>query len=108
MVIKQFEVYLARLNPVIGSEIQKTKPCMIISPTDINQYLNTVLIIPLTSSKRSYPTRVNCVFDNKSGQVAIDQMRAVDKSRLVKKLGAFKEDTFINEVLSILQDLFSL
>ena len=108
MVIKQFEVYLVTLDPAKGSEIQKTRPCVIISPNEINTFLNTVIIIPLTSTKKAYPTRVNCVFENKEGQVAIDQMRAVDKSRLVKKLGAFKDTAFMEKVLNVLQQMFAI
>jgi len=107
MVVKQFEVYLVTLDPTKGSEIKKTRPCVIVSPNEMNHYLNTAVIIPLTSTIKNYPTRVSCSFDNKAGQVAIDQIRAVDKSRLVKKIGAFKDPAFIDKVLSVLQDMFS-
>ena len=106
--IKQFEVYLIALDPTKGSEIQKTRPCVIISPNEVNNFLNTVIAIPLTSTKKDYPTRVNCTFNGKDGQVAIDQMRALDKSRLIKKLGAINDSVFIEEVLTVLQEMFSL
>jgi len=108
MVVKQFEIYLVSLDPTKGSEMQKTRPCMVISPNEMNSSLNTVIAIPLTSTKKDYPTRVNCIFNKKSGQVAIDQMRAMDKSRLLKKLGVINDDTFIEEVLGVLQEMFSL
>jgi mRNA interferase MazF len=74
----------------------------------MNNFLNTVFIIPLTSTKISYPTRVDCTFQNKEGQVAIDQMRAVDKVRLVKKLGIFKDKFFMEQVMDVLQEIFTL
>ena len=106
MVVKQFEVYLITLDPAKGSEIKKTRPCVIVSPNEMNHYLNTVIVVPLTSAIKNYPTRVKCSFENKDGQVAIDQMRAVDKSRLVKKLGVLKDKVVQDKVLIILQDMF--
>lgn len=91
--IKRFEVWLVGLNPTVGSEISKSRPCIVVSPDEANKYLHTVTIIPLTSSIRDYPTRVNCRFDGKSGQLAIDQIRSVDKTRLVKKMGVMDEQT---------------
>jgi mRNA interferase MazF len=91
--VKRFEVWQIRLNPTTGSEITKSRPCLVVSPNEANKYLNTVSIIPLTSTIRNYPTRVNCRFEDKSGQLAIDQIRSVDKTRLVKKLGIIEEDT---------------
>ena len=108
MVVKQFEVYLVALDPTKGSEIQKTRPCVVISPNEMNTFLNTVFIIPLTSTKKAYPTRVSCTFENKDGQAAIEQMRAVDKVRLVKKLGSFKDRVFMERVTNILKDMFTL
>jgi mRNA interferase MazF len=106
MVIKRFEIYLITLDPTLGSEIQKTRPCVIISPDEMNHYLNTVIIAPLTSTKRTYPTRINCSFDGKEGQIALDQMRAIDKSRLVKKLGTFKDKTIAETILITIYELF--
>jgi mRNA interferase MazF len=91
--VKRFEVWQTRLNPTAGSEIAKSRPCLIVSPNEANKYLNTVTIIPLTSSIRNYPTRVSCHFEDKSGQLAIDQIRSIDKTRLVKKLGIMEEET---------------
>ena len=87
VVVKRFEVWLIELDPTKGSEIKKTRPCLVISPTVANKYLNTVAIIPMTSSFKSYPTRVNCLFEGKDGQLMVEQMRGVDKIRLKKKLG---------------------
>jgi mRNA interferase MazF len=91
--VKRFEVWQTRLNPTSGSEITKSKPCLVVSPNEANKYLNTVTIIPLTSTIRNYPTRVNCFFEGKSGQLAIDQIRSVDKTRLEKKMGIIEEET---------------
>ena len=87
MVIRRFEVWLVNLDPAIGKEIKKTRPCLVISPDVANKYLNTIIGAPMTTTIRNYPTRVNCVFQKKRGQVAIDQIRSLDKTRLVKKLG---------------------
>lgn len=92
MVVNQFEVWLIELDPTKGSEIKKTRPCLVISPNVVNKHLNTVAIIPLTSSFKAYPTRVNCIFDGKNGQIMVEQMRVVDKVRLKKKLGILKSD----------------
>lgn len=91
--VKRFEVWLIELNPTVGSEISKRRPCLVVSPNEANRYLNTVTVVPLTSTIRSYPTRINCHFEDKPGQLAIDQIRSVDKARLVKKLGAMDEET---------------
>ncbi|WP_206425192.1 type II toxin-antitoxin system PemK/MazF family toxin [Rickettsiales endosymbiont of Stachyamoeba lipophora] len=98
---KQFAIFLANLDPTLGSEIKKTRPCVIISPDEMNKYLNTVIIAPLTSVARMYPTRVSCIFDNKKGQIALDQMRTVDKTRLVKIIGEVKnlESSMIKKTL---------
>lgn len=93
MVVSRFEVWLVSLDPTRGSEIAKTRPCIIISPDSVNRYLNTVMVAPLTSTRKPYPTRVDCQFDSRDGQIAIDQSRSVDKSRLVKKLGHLDEAT---------------
>ena len=89
--IKRFEVWLIELDPAKGSEIQKTRPCLVVSPDSVNRYLNTITIVPLTSSIRSYPTRVTCVFQSKKGQAMVDQIRGLDKNRLKKKLGVMEE-----------------
>ncbi len=85
--VKRFEIWLVTLDPVKGSEIQKTRPCLVISPDEINTWLRTVIIAPMTTAGRSYPSRVKIRFQGKDGQIALDQLRTIDKSRLVKKLG---------------------
>ena len=85
--INRFEVWLIELDPTKGSEIKKTRPCLIVSPDSVNKHLNTITIVPLTTTHRSYPTRVNCIFQNKKGQAMVDQIRGLDKTRLKKKLG---------------------
>lgn len=106
MVIKQFDVYLVILDPTVGSEIQKTRPCVIISPDEMNRHIATVIVAPMTTKGRSYPTRVDCTFQGKEGQVVLDQIRTVDKSRLARKLGRLKKETQ-REVLSVLTEMFS-
>jgi mRNA interferase MazF len=106
VVIKRFEVYLINLDPTIGSEIQKTRPCLIISPDEMNNHIATVIVAPMTTKGRDYPTRVNCQFEGKSGQIVLDQIRTVDKIRLVKKLGKISADTQ-TEVLAVLSEMFS-
>ena len=105
--IKRFEVYLVALDPTLGSEIQKTRPCLIISPDEMNRHIRTVIVAPLTSKGRDYPTRVNCTFEGKGGQVVLDQIRTVDKIRLVKRLGKMEDQTQA-AVLRGLEELFSL
>jgi mRNA interferase MazF len=79
--VKRFEVWNVELNPTKGSEINKTRPCLIVSPNETNKYLNTITIIPLTSTIKPYPTRLNCSFKGKQGQLVVDQIRCIDKSR---------------------------
>jgi len=83
----RFDVWIVSLNPTVGTEIKKTRPCVVVSPDVVNKYLNTVTIVPLTSTLKTYPTRVDCRFENKDGQLAVDQLRSVDKSRLIKRMG---------------------
>jgi mRNA interferase MazF len=106
MVIKRFDVYLVILDPTIGSEIKKTRPCVIISPDEMNRHVATMIVAPMTTKGRSYPTRVACTFQGKDGQVVLDQIRTVDKSRLARKLGRLKMETQ-GEVLSVLTEIFS-
>jgi len=106
VVVNRFDVYLVNLDPTIGSEIQKTRPCLIISPDEMNHHIATVIIAPLTSKGRDYPTRVNCRFEGKDGQIILDQIRTVDKGRLVKKLGRITDKTR-NEVLAVLLEIFA-
>ncbi len=106
MVINRFEVWLVDLEPVRGSEISKTRPCIIISPNESNKYLNTVTVAAMTTTFKHYPTRVDCVFKRKKGQVALDQIRSIDKVRLVKKLGIMDEMYNI-KVSEVLVETFS-
>ena len=106
MVIKRFDVYLVNLDPTIGSEIRKSRPCLIISPDEMNQFVATVIVAPMTTKGRDYPTRVPCTFRGKDGQVVLDQIRTIDKTRLVQKQGKIDQHTR-EEVLSILAELFA-
>lgn len=103
--VKQFEVYLTSLDPTQGSEIKKTRPCLIISPNEMHG-LNTVIIAPMTSTCKLYPTRIPVTFNKKQGYIVLDQIRTIDKTRLVKHLGSINKNTS-NEVLKILQEMFS-
>ena len=105
MVIKRFEVYLIALNPTVGSEIQKTRPCLIVSPDEMNDHVRTVIIAPMTTKGTNYKTRIECEFDGKDGQVALDQIRTVDKSRLIKRLGTIEPETG-ETVLKVLREMF--
>jgi mRNA interferase MazF len=91
--VKRFDIWNTELNPTIGSEVNKIRPCLIVSPDEANKYLNTVIVVPLTSTFKPYPTRIDCQFMGKSGQLAIDQIRSIDKSRLGKKLGELDIET---------------
>jgi mRNA interferase MazF len=105
MVVKRFDIVLVNLDPTIGSEIQKTRPCLIISPDEMNRNIRTVIIAPMTTKGRDYPTRVACKFQGKQGQIVLDQIRTIDTSRLVKKLGQLKEESRA-EVLDTLAEMF--
>lgn len=106
VVVKRFEVYLVNLDPTIASEIQKTRPCLVISPDEMNRTIATVIIAPMTTKGRDYPTRVNCQFEGKAGQIVLDQIRTVDKIRLLKKLGKISSSEQ-NEVLAVLSEMFA-
>ena len=106
MVIKRFDVYLINLDPTVGSEIQKTRPCLVISPDEMNRNIRTAIVAPMTSAGKDYPTRVSCKFRKKQGQIVLDQIRTIDKSRLIKKLGSIDSKAQL-EVISILQRMFA-
>ncbi len=106
MVMKRFEVYLVNLDPTIGSEIKKTRPCAIVSPDEMNRHIATVIVAPMTTKGKSYPTRIKCKFEGKMGQVVLDQLQTVDKKRLVKRLGRI-EKTTRQEVLAKLAEMFA-
>lgn len=105
-VVNRFAVFLVSLDPTQGSEIRKTRPCLIISPDEMNMHIRTVTVAPMTSRGKPYPTRVPCTFDGKDGFVVLDQIRTVDKSRLLAKLGNISEATQA-AVLQALQEMFS-
>ncbi len=106
MVIKRFEIHLINLDPTIGSEIKKTRPCLVISPDEMNRHINTIIIAPMTTKGKTYPTRVKCKFQGKQGLIVLDQLRTVDKQRLVKKLGKVSLPTQ-TDVLKILGEMFA-
>lgn len=91
--VKRFEIWNIGLNPTVGHEINKIRPCVIVSPDEANKFLKTVTIVPLTSTIKNYPTRIHCKFNSKKGQLAIDQIRSVDKERLKNKLGVLDHET---------------
>jgi mRNA interferase MazF len=99
-------VYLVALDPTLGREIRKTRPCVVVSPDEMNQYVTTLIIAPMSTRGRSYPSRVACRFQGKDGQIVLDQLRAVDRARLVTRLGTLDEATRA-EVLRVLADLFA-
>ncbi len=106
MVVSRFEVWLVALDPTRGSEMAKTRPCLIISPDSANRFLNTVIVAPLTSTRKPYPTRVNCQFDGHDGQIVLDQARSIDKVRLAKRLGHL-DDSVCRQVCTTLVALFT-
>lgn len=107
MVVNRFEVYLVSLDPTLGSEIRKTRPCLVISPDEMNRHLATVIVAPMTTKGKDYPTRVSCSFKGKKGQVVLDQIRTIDRARLVQKLGGVDQVTQ-TRVLAILAEVFAL
>lgn len=106
MPVKRFEVYLVALAPAVGHEIQKTRPCVIVSPDEMNRHIQTVIAAPMTTVKRDFPTRVPCTFENRRGQIVLDQIRTVDRKRLVRNLGKIDRQAR-SRVLQILQEMFA-
>ena len=106
MVVKRFDVFLVNLDPTVGSEIKKTRPCLVISPDEMNRHINTVIVATMTTKGKPYPTRVACRFDGKDGQIVLDQIRTVDKVRLVKRLGSIGASVQ-ESVLQVLAELFT-
>lgn len=106
MVVARFEVHLVRLDPTEGREIRKTRPCLVISPDEMNRHIGTVIVAPMTTAGRAYPTRAPVKFHRKQGQVVLDQIRTVDKSRLVKRLGKIDDPT-AQKVLAVLSEMFA-
>lgn len=103
--INQYEIVLVNLNPTIGSEIKKTRPCVVISPNEMNKYLNTIVIAPMTSSSKPYPTRVEVKTNNKKGWIVIDQIRTIDRKRISKIFGKLSEKEIL-EVKNVLKETF--
>jgi mRNA interferase MazF len=105
MEIRQYDIVLVNLDPTIGSEIKKTRPCVVISPNEMNQFLNTIVIAPMTSQAKMYPTRVRVNHDNKIGWIVIDQIRTIDKQRVIK---IFDSLTFkvIEKVKAVLKETY--
>lgn len=104
MEIKQYDVYFINLDPTIGSEIQKTRPCLVISPDEMNRNIQTIIIAPMTTKSHSYPTRVKIIFQKKTGWIVLDQIRTVDRRRLVKRLGRVPDDT-ITKIKSVIKEM---
>ena len=106
MVVNRFDVFLVNLDTTIGSEIKKTRPCLIISPNEINHHISTVIVAPMTTKGQPYPTRVTCQFQVKEGQIVLDQIPTVDKTRLIKLLGQITTEEQ-KAVLDILAEMFA-
>ena len=104
--VKRGEIWLAALDPTVGSEIQKTRPCVIVSPAEINQYLKTVIVAPMTTGNKPAPFRIPVMFQQKSGLILLDQLRTLDKTRLVKHIGMVT-DTTLTATLTGLQEVFA-
>ncbi|MCU1338210.1 MAG: transcriptional regulator [Bryobacterales bacterium] len=105
VVVRRFDVYLVNLDPTVGSEIRKTRPCVVISPDEMNRHIRTAIVAPMTTQGQPYPTRVPCKFQGKSGQIVLDQIRTVDRSRLVKRLGKLT-DAQASATLEVLGAMF--
>jgi len=105
MEVNRFDVFLVSLDPTIGYEIKKARPCTVISPDEMNHHIGTVIIAPMTTKGRDYPTRVPCIFQGTEGQIVLDQIRTVDKTRLVKKLGQLTP-TIADKLLGVLTEMF--
>jgi len=104
--VARFDIWLVSLDPTQGSEIRKTRPCLVVSPDEMNNWLRTVIVAPMTTAERSYPTRVPIAFAGKDGQVALDQIRTIDKTRLERRLGS-AEETTARAVCATLGEMFA-
>jgi mRNA interferase MazF len=103
--VRRGDVHLVRLDPTVGSEVRKTRPCLVVSPDELNDHLRTVIVAPMTTGGHAYPWRIPCRFQHRSGFVAVDQLRTVDGERLVKRLGQLSAAT-TTAVLDTLQEMF--
>ena len=106
MEINRFDVILVALDPTQGSEIRKTRPCLVVSPDEMNHHLRTLIVAPMTTKGRSYPTRIACVFRGKDGHIVLDQLRTIDRDRIIKRLGSIDQKVR-RSVLSSLAELFA-
>ncbi|MGH8769653.1 MAG: type II toxin-antitoxin system PemK/MazF family toxin [Burkholderiales bacterium] len=106
MVVSRFDVYLINLDPTQGREIKKTRPCLVISPDEMNRYIGTVIVAPMTTKGRDYPSRVSVSFQRKLGQIVLDQMRTIDKTRIVRRLGKI-DQAAQTRVLAVLAEMFA-
>jgi mRNA interferase MazF len=106
MGVARFEVWLVNLDPTVGSEIRKTRPCVVLSPDEMNRHLRTAIVAPLTTAGKPYPSRVACRFQGRDGLVVLDQLRTVDQLRLVRRLGTLDDETSL-AVLALLQEMFA-
>lgn len=106
LVVSRFDVYLVSLDPTQGHKIRKTRPCVIISPDEMNPRIGTVIVAPMTTKGRDYPTRIQLTFQRKKGQIVLDQIRTVDKTRLIKRLGKLDANTAA-KTLAVLQEMFA-
>ena len=105
MEINQYQIILVNLDPTLGSEIKKTRPCVVISPNEMNKFLNTVVIAPMTTSSKNYPTRIEVRHENKIGWIVLDQIRTIDKQRIIKDLGRLTKSE-IKELKSVLKETY--
>ncbi len=105
MDIKQYQIVLVNLDPTIGSEIKKTRPCVVISPDEMNKFLRTIIVAPMTTKSRKYPTRIEVKHDNKIGWIVIDQIRTIDKQRIINVLGKLSQPE-IKETRSVIKETF--
>lgn len=105
MEISQYQIILVNLDPTLGSEIKKTRPCVVISPNEMNKFLNTVVIAPMTTSSKNYPTRIEVRHDSKIGWIVLDQIRTIDKQRIIKDLGRLTKAE-INKLKSVLKETY--
>jgi mRNA interferase MazF len=104
--VRRGDVFLVSLDPTRGGEIQKTRPCVVVSPDELNSYLRTFIVAPLTTGGHPYPFRIPCRFEGRAGYVVIDQIRTVDRERLVRRLGKVSPST-VGRILAILQEMFT-
>ena len=105
MEINQYQIILVNLDPTLGSEIKKNRPCVVISPNEMNKFLNTIVIAPMTTSSKNYPTRIEVRHDNKIGWIVLDQIRTIDKQRIIKDLGRLTKSE-INKIKSVLKETY--